>query len=64
MTSHTGLLRRWSGAKTMSEFRLTPDMIGMNNYSDYDPKYCDGEFCPRDCDICGRREENREDGDE
>ena len=26
--------------------------IGMNNYSNYDPKYCDGHYCCRDCDIC------------
>lgn len=26
--------------------------IGMNNYSMYDPAYCDGEPCPRDCDKC------------
>lgn len=44
----------------MSEFRLTPEMIGANNYSDYDPAWCDGDFCPRDCDICGRNAANRE----
>ena len=26
--------------------------IGANNYTDYDPEYCDGEPCPRDCDRC------------
>ena len=36
----------------MSEFQLTPDMIGMNNYELYDPDYCDGNPCPRDCDHC------------
>lgn len=43
---------------------LTPDMIGANNYSDYDPEYCDGHFCPRDCEICGYREGNREEEDD
>lgn len=33
--------------------------IGMNNYSDYDPEYCDGHECPRDCEVCPWREENR-----
>ena len=36
----------------MADFRLTPDMIGMNNYEYYAPKYCDGNPCPRDCDRC------------
>ena len=26
--------------------------IGMNNYSQYDPDYCDGHFCCRDCECC------------
>ena len=26
--------------------------IGMNNYSLYNPLYCDGRFCCRDCDKC------------
>lgn len=26
--------------------------IGMNNYELYDPAYCDGHFCPRDCEKC------------
>jgi len=38
----------------MSEFRLTPEMIGMNNYSMYDPDKCDGNFCPGDCDCCDK----------
>ena len=24
----------------------------MNNYELYDPAYCDGNFCCRDCDRC------------
>ena len=48
----------------MSEFRLTPEMIGMDNYSDYDPKWCDGHYCPRDCDVCGYRESEREEVEE
>lgn len=31
--------------------------IGMNNYSLYNPAYCDGRFCPRDCDKCDIAEE-------
>ena len=38
--------------------------IGTNNYSDYDPKWCDGQFCPRDCDICGRNAAEREEGED
>lgn len=41
----------------MAEFHLTPDKIGMNNYSLYDPQFCDGQFCPRDCDRCNIAEE-------
>lgn len=26
--------------------------IGMNNYAMYNPEYCDGNFCFRDCDKC------------
>ena len=26
--------------------------IGANNYSAYDPKYCDGNYCCRDCETC------------
>ena len=37
--------------------------VGMNNYEDYDPKYCDGHYCPRDCEICPYRACERE-GDE
>ena len=44
----------------MSEFKLTPDMIGMNNYSDYDPEWCDGHPCPRDCERCGYNVEHRD----
>ena len=36
----------------MSGFRLTPDMIGANNYEHYIPEICDGHSCPRDCDHC------------
>lgn len=36
----------------MSDFKLTPDMIGMNNYSDYDPEWCNGHYCCRDCEKC------------
>ena len=32
----------------------------MNNYSDYDERWCDGHFCPRDCGVCVYREENRD----
>lgn len=28
-------------------------------YSDYDPQYCDGHFCSRDCEVCPYREEER-----
>lgn len=38
--------------------------VGMNNYQDYDPKWCDGHFCPRDCEICSFRAENREDDEQ
>jgi hypothetical protein len=48
----------------MSEFRLTPEMIGMNNYEYYDPKFCDGNPCPRDCDKCEIKEEILEAMDE
>ena len=36
----------------MSDFRLTPEKIGANNYSDYDEAWCEGHFCPRDCEGC------------
>lgn len=26
--------------------------IGANNYSAYDPEFCDGHYCPRDCECC------------
>lgn len=26
--------------------------IGMNNYELYDPAYCDGHYCCRDCERC------------
>ena len=35
--------------------------IGMNNYSLYDPLYCDGRFCCRDCDRCKVAEQIMED---
>ena len=38
--------------------------VGMNNYQDYDPKYCDGHYCPRDCERCAYRAENREEDEE
>ena len=44
----------------MEQFCLTPDMIGANNYSDYDPEYCDGHWCPRDCERCRYNEAERE----
>lgn len=44
----------------VNDFRLTPDMIGANNYSDYDPEYCDGHHCPRDCERCSYNETERE----
>lgn len=28
---------------------------------EYDPVYCDGHYCPKDCDVCEFREENRVD---
>lgn len=30
---------------------------------EYDPVYCDGHYCPKDCDGCPHREENREGDD-
>lgn len=33
--------------------------VGMNNYSDYDPDWCEGHYCPRDCDGCPYSEEFR-----
>ena len=47
----------------MADFKLTPDMIGANNYEDYDPSWCDGHHCPRDCERCEYRAEEREGGD-
>ena len=41
----------------MSDFKLTPDMIGADNYEYYDPAFCDGHYCCRDCDKCEIREE-------
>lgn len=38
--------------------------IGMNNYEDYDPKWCDGHYCPRDCEVCEYSAANREEGEE
>ena len=32
----------------------------MNYYSDYDPVWCDGHECPKNCDRCQWREENRD----
>lgn len=31
--------------------------VGMNNYELYDPAYCDGHPCPRDCERCPIAEE-------
>lgn len=36
----------------MSDFKLTTDMIGMNNREYYDPEICDGHYCCRDCEKC------------
>lgn len=41
----------------MADFRLTPDMIGANNYEYYDPAFCDGHHCPRDCERCAVADE-------
>lgn len=38
--------------------------IGMNNYELYDPDYCDGNPCPRDCDKCPIAEHMIEEADE
>ena len=32
--------------------------------NDYDPKYCDGHYCPKDCEVCQYREENREEDED
>lgn len=48
----------------MADFKLTQDMIGMNNYELYDPAWCDGHYCPRDCDHCQIAEKMMEDEDE
>lgn len=45
----------------MDDFRLTPEMIVANNYLDYDPEYCDGQYCCRDCDKCLIADRIRED---
>ena len=37
--------------------------VGMNNYEDYDPEWCDGHECPRDCENCVWNWEHREDGE-
>ena len=34
--------------------------IGANDYSDYDPAWCDGHECIRDCEHCAYRWENRD----
>lgn len=44
----------------VSDFRLTPDMIGMNNYEYYDPDWCDGHYCCRDCEKCNIADEMME----
>ena len=31
---------------------------------EYDPVYCDGHFCPKDCEVCQYREENREEDED
>lgn len=28
----------------------------MDNYEFYRPEVCDGDYCPRDCDVCPKRE--------
>ena len=38
--------------------------IGANDYSQYDPKYCDGRYCCRDCDHCPIAEQMMEEVDE
>lgn len=38
--------------------------VGSNNYSDYDPNWCEGHVCPRDCDGCPYSSEFREDPEE
>ena len=37
--------------------------IGANNYEDYDPAWCDGHECPRDCERCRYGAENRDNTD-
>lgn len=44
----------------MTDFHLTPDMIGMNNYEYYVPEVCNGHHCPRDCEICELADEAME----
>lgn len=44
----------------VSDFRLTPEMIGMNNYEYYDPEWCDGHYCCRDCEKCNIADEMME----
>lgn len=38
--------------------------IGTDDYSEYDPEYCEGHYCPKDCSHCSYREELREGWDE
>ena len=38
--------------------------VGMNNYSEYNPEYCDGHYCPRDCDKCSIADKIREENDD
>lgn len=44
----------------VSDFKLTPEMIGMNNYVYYDPDWCDGHYCCRDCEKCNIADEMME----
>lgn len=30
----------------------------------YEPKKCDGDYCPGDCDLCDKSEESEEEGEE
>lgn len=31
---------------------------------EYDPVYCDGHYCPTDCEVCQCREGNREEDED
>ena len=32
------------------------EVYGPSNYEYYTPEVCDGNFCPKDCDICQLKE--------